>query len=167
LRGLKPPPIIEVGGVAIEGAQTRGSVTDRSFNARGLAKFLARRDAAAILLAAALWGVGLYLRPDFWASMDNSLNLMLAFTEVGLLSIGLTYVIANGDIDLSVGAVLALSGATAAFLMKQMGMDPWVAVFAALVAGALAGAVNGLLTVRFGLPAFVATLGMFYMARGI
>lgn len=167
LRGLKPPPIIEVGGVAIEGAQTRGSVADRSFNARGLAKFLARRDAAAILLAVALWGVGLYLRPDFWASMDNSLNLMLAFTEVGLLSIGLTYVIANGDIDLSVGAVLALSGATAAFLMKQMGVDPWVAVFAALVAGALAGAVNGLLTVRFGLPAFVATLGMFYMARGL
>ncbi len=168
LRGRPLPPVIEFGGVAIEGAQTKGSTaTDRALNARGLMKFLARRDAAAIMLAVLLWLVGLYLRPDFWASIDNSFNLMLAFTEVGLLSIGLTYVIANGDIDLSVGSILALSGATAAFLMKQMGVDPWIAVFAALVAGALAGAVNGLLTVRFGLPAFVATLGMFYMARGI
>ena len=168
IRGRTPPPAVDIGGVAIEGAQTKGSTaSDKALRARGLMKFLARRDAAAILLAVALWLVGFYLRPDFWASIDNSFNLMLAFTEVGLLSIGLTYVIANGDIDLSVGAILALSGATAAFLMKNMGVDPWVAVFAALAAGALAGAINGLLTVRFGLPAFVATLGMFYMARGI
>lgn len=168
VRGRPLPPIVEIGGVAIEGAQTRGStVSDKALHARGFMKFLARRDAAAIILAMLMWLTGLYLRPDFWASLDNSFNLMLAFTEVGLLSIGLTYVIANGDIDLSVGSVLALSGATAAFLMKQLGVDPWIAVFAALAAGALAGALNGLLTVRFGLPAFVATLGMFYMARGI
>ena len=168
IRGRPLPPAVDIGGVAIEGAQTKGSsASDKALRARGLMKFLARRDAAAIILAVALWLVGFYLRPDFWASIDNSFNLMLAFTEVGLLSIGLTYVIANGDIDLSVGAILALSGATAAFLMKNMGVDPWVAVFAALAAGALAGAINGLLTVRFGLPAFVATLGMFYMARGI
>lgn len=168
LRGRPLPPVVEFGGVAIEGAQTRGSTAaDRALAARGLMKFLARRDAAAIILAVLLWLTGLYLRPDFWWSLDNSFNLMLAFTEVALLSIGLTYVIANGDIDLSVGAILALSGATAAFLMKNLGLDPWVAVFAALAAGSLAGAINGLLTVRLGLPAFVATLGMFYMARGI
>src|SRR5690606_21233970 len=120
-----------------------------------------------IILAVVLWCVGLYLRPDFWGSLDNTFNLMLSFTEVGLLSIGMTYVIANADIDLSVGSVLALSAATCAFLMKQMGFDPWQAVFIALIAGAAAGGVNALLTVRFGLPAFVATLGMFYMARGI
>ncbi|MBB5751205.1 ABC transporter permease [Prosthecomicrobium pneumaticum] len=168
LRGRPLPPLIEVGGVAIEGAQTKGSTaSDKALRARGLGKFLARRDAAAIMLTIVLWAVGLYLRPDFWGSIDNSFNLLLSFTEVGLLSIGLTYVIANGDIDLSVGSVLALSGATAAFLMKQLGFDPWSAVFIALAAGAAAGFVNALLTVRFGLPAFVATLGMFYMARGI
>jgi ribose transport system permease protein len=92
---------------------------------------------------------------------------MLAFTEVGLLAIGLTFVIANGDIDLSVGSILALSGATAAFLMKQLGYEPLTAVFLALLAGAAAGFVNAFVTVNLRLPAFVATLGMFYMARGI
>jgi ribose transport system permease protein len=169
LRGRPLPPIIEIGGVAIEGAQTKGSTaSDRSMKARGpIGHFLARRDAAAIILAVALWCVGLYLRPDFWGSLDNSFNLMLSFTEVGLLAIGMTYVIANADIDLSVGSVLALSAATCAFLMKQMGFDPWAAAFIALMAGAAAGFINALLTVSFGLPAFVATLGMFYMARGV
>ena len=60
-----------------------------------------------------------------------------------------------------------MSGALAAFSMKTLGFDPWVAVVIALLGGALAGAVNALVTVRFGLPAFVATLGMFYTARGI
>jgi ribose transport system permease protein len=120
-----------------------------------------------VLIAAVLWCTGWYLRPDFWPNIDNTFNLMLAFTEVGLLAIGLTFVIANGDIDLSVGAVLALAGATAAFFMKQMGYPPLTAVFFALLAGTAAGLVNAFVTVNLRLPAFVATLGMFYMARGI
>jgi ribose transport system permease protein len=168
LRGLPVPPAPDSGSVAIVGAQTRGSVvTDRALNARGLAKFLARRDAAAVIIAVVLWFAGLYLRPDFWGSLDNSFNLILAFTEVALLAIGLTFVIANGDIDLSVGSVLAMSGAIAAFSMKTMGFGPWTSILLALCGGMLAGAVNALVTVRFGLPAFVATLGMFYTARGI
>ena len=74
---------------------------------------------------------------------------------------------ANGDIDLSVGSVLALAGAVAAFLMHEMAASPWLAVIAALAAGTLAGVLNGWLTTRIGLPSFIATLGMFYMARGI
>jgi ribose transport system permease protein len=168
LRGLPAPPPRDGGGVAIEGVQTKGSmVADRALAARGLGKFLARRDAAAILIAVVLWVVGIYLRPDFWGGLDNSFNLILAFTEVALLSIGLTFVIANGDIDLSVGSVLAMSGAIAAFSMKTMGLDPWSSVFLAVCGGIIAGSVNALVTVRFGLPAFVATLGMFYTARGI
>ena len=167
IRGLPMPPAPDT-GVAIVGAQTRGStVSDRALNARGLGKFLARRDAAAIIIAVVLWFAGLYLRPDFWGGLDNSFNLILAFTEVALLSIGLTFVIANGDIDLSVGSVLAMSGAIAAFSMKTMGFDPWTSILLALCGGMLAGAVNALVTVRFGLPAFVATLGMFYTARGL
>ncbi len=168
IRGLPIPPAPDIGGVAGVGTQTRGSVvSDRALYARGLGKFLARRDAAAIIIAVVLWFAGLYLRPDFWGGLDNSFNLILAFTEVALLAIGLTFVIANGDIDLSVGSVLAMSGAIAAFSMKTMGFDPWTSVLLALCGGMLAGAVNALVTVRFGLPAFVATLGMFYTARGI
>ncbi|MFO1207712.1 MAG: ABC transporter permease [Amaricoccus sp.] len=168
LRGLPVPPAPEIGGVAIEGVQTRGSTAhDRDMSASGWRRFLTRRDSAAIMIAVVLWATGLWLRPDFWGGLDNSFNLILAFTEVALVSIGLTFVIANGDIDLSVGSILAMSGAIAAFSMKTLGFDPWLAAVIALLGGAMAGAVNALVTVRFGLPAFVATLGMFYTARGI
>ena len=168
LTGKPAPPAPDRGEAAIVGVQTRGAGSDaRGVGATGLRAFLARRDAAAIMLAVALWVAGLALRPDFWGSLDNSFTLLLAFTEIAIISLGLTYVIANGDVDLSVGSVLALSGAVAAFVMKETGASPGVAILAALAAGTLCGVINGALTVRFGLPAFVATLGTFYVARGI
>ena len=168
LRGKPPPPVPDTGGIAIEGVQTKGAVaSDRAVTATGLHKLIMRRDSAAVVIAVVLWAAGFYLRPDFWGNLDNSFNLILAFTEIALLSIGLTFVIGNGDIDLSVGSVLAMSGAVTAFAMKTLGFDPFVAVILGVLAGCLAGAVNALVTVRFGLPAFVATLGMFYTARGI
>lgn len=168
LRGLPPPVVTDVGGIAIQGAQTFGAIASaRAMEARGLAAFFHRRDAAAIILTVVLWLVGFVLRPDFWGGIDNSFNLLLAFSEVALLCIGLTFVIANGDIDLSVGSVLALSGSVAGFCMVKLNLDPATAVPVALLAGVLAGMLNGLLVTRFKLPAFVATLGMFYMARGI
>ena len=168
LMGWPLPRIVEVGGVAIEGAQTRGSVVaDRAVTARGFGKFLARRDALAIILTLVLWLIGFGLRPDYWAGLPNSFAILLNYTEVALLTIGLTYVIACGDIDLSVGAVLALAGSATAYGLKVMGLDPGSAMALGLCVGLLAGAVNALVTVGLGLPAFIATLGMFYMARGV
>jgi ribose transport system permease protein len=168
LRRRPPPPMIEVGGVALEGAQTKGSTaSDRALGARGFGKFLARRDALAIILTVVLWLVGLYLRPDYWWNLPNTFAILLNYTEVALLTIGLTYVIACGDIDLSVGSVLAFAGSTAAYFLKVLGADPATAVTMGMLAGMLAGAVNALVAVGFGLPAFIATLGMFYTARGL
>ncbi|HEX5078536.1 MAG TPA: hypothetical protein VFV80_05245 [Geminicoccaceae bacterium] len=168
LRGRPPPPVIEIGGIALEGVQTKGTMaSDRALDARGLGRFLARRDALAIILTVVLWLVGLWLRPDYWWNLPNSFAILLNYTELALLTIGLTYVIACGDIDLSVGAVLAVAGSTAAYCLKVLGTDPGSAVALGMMAGCLAGAVNALVTVGFGLPAFIATLGMFYIARGL
>lgn len=168
LRGLPPPPLPDSGGVAIEGVQTKGvPASDRALAARGIGRLLARRDAFAILTAVVLWCIGLILRPDYWWHLPNSFALLLNYTEVALLSVGMTLVIANGDIDLSVGAVLALAGAATAYCLKVLGFDPMQAVMIGLLAGSAAGVVNALLTVGFGLSAFIATLGMFYMARGV
>ena len=73
---------------AIVGAQTRGAALyDRGLAARGpLAAFFARRDAAAILLAVALWLAGLALRPDYWGGLDNTFAMLTAFTEIGIFA---------------------------------------------------------------------------------
>src|SRR5258708_1790765 len=95
-----PPSSAASPSPAGAGVQTRGSAgVDRGLGAKGpLAAFRARRDAAAILLTLALWLVGLALRPDFWAGLDNSFAMLTAFTEIGILCVGLTFVIAAGDI---------------------------------------------------------------------
>ena len=167
LRGLPLPPIVP-DAVAIEAPRTHGSqFAARGAQRGGLVRLLGYRETAAVVFVIVLWLVGFYLRPDFWGSLDNSFNLLLAFSEIGLMAVGMTYVIRNGDIDLSVGAVLALSGSTAAFMMKMMAADPAFAALAGFLAGTLAGVVNGFLSTKARLPAFVATLCMFYIARGV
>ncbi|MGE0117494.1 MAG: ABC transporter permease [Dongiaceae bacterium] len=167
LRGLPLPPAIP-DTVAIEAARTHGTrAGSREIEGSLLTRLLARREAAAVIFVVLLWLVGFWLRPDFWGNLNNSFNLLLAFSEIGLMSIGMAYVMRNGDIDLSVGAVLALSGATAAFLMKMMGAAPVTAALIGFLGGTLAGVVNGFLATKARLPAFVATLCMFYIARGI
>jgi ribose transport system permease protein len=165
----RPPPIIpDFGGIALSGAQTRGTTSQaRGLGKRGLAAFIYRRDAAAVILVVVLWLFGMWARPDFWGGLDNSFAILLAFSEIALVAVGLTFVMANGDIDLSVGSVLALSGAVAAVIMKDTDLGPLVAVIAALAVGVMVGAINGWLTAYIGLPAFIATLGTFYWARGI
>jgi len=168
LRRRPPPPIPDLGGVAITGAQTRGATAQaRGLGKRGIIAFFYRRDAAAVILMVALWMFGWWARPDFWEGLDNSFTILLAFSEIALLAVGLSFVMANGDIDLSVGSVLALSGATAAVIMKDTSLGPLVAAIAAIAVGMIAGAINGWLTAYVGLPAFIATLGTFYWARGI
>jgi ribose transport system permease protein len=168
LRGRPPLPVPDLGGIAISGVQTRGAtVQARGLGKRGLAAFFYRRDAAAVILMVALWLFGLWARPDFWGGLDNSFAILLAFSEIALLAVGLTFVMANGDIDLSVGSVLALSGAVAAVIMKDTDWGPLAAVGGGILAGVVAGVINGWLTAYVGLPAFIATLGTFYWARGI
>ena len=168
LRGRPSPPVPDLGGVAVLGVQTRGAtVQARGLGKRGIAAFFYRRDAAAVILMVALWLFGFWARPDFWAGLDNSFAILLAFSEIALLAIGLTFVMANGDIDLSVGSVLALSGAVAAVIMKDTNWGPLAAVGGGILAGFVAGLINGWLTAYVGLPAFIATLGTFYWARGV
>lgn len=168
LRGQPPPPAYEIGGVALEGVQTKGAMaTDIEVSATAFGRFFARRDALAIILAVLLWLTGLALRPDYWWHLSNTFAILLNYTELALITVGLVYVIAAGDIDLSVGAVLALAGSTAAYFLKVLGADPVTAVAMGLLAGMAAGLVNAVVTVGFKLPAFIATLGMFYIARGL
>jgi len=98
---------------------------------------------------------------------SNLFNIILASATVGILAIGATFVIAAAGIDLSLGSVLGLSSVTGAALVVTLGWPWYFAILGALSAGAAAGAVNGLIITRGKVPAFIVTLGMLGIARGL
>ncbi len=83
-----------------------------------------------------------------------------------LVATAMTYVLVIGEIDLSVGSVLALSGAVMGVAMAQWHWPLWAALIAALATGLVCGAFNGLVSIRWRLPSFSVTLGTLEMARG-
>lgn len=106
------------------------------------------------------------LLSDQFLSVQNILNLLQQSSFVGIISIGMTFVILVAGIDLSVGAVLALTGMLASLLIST-GMNPVWAIVITLAAGAFLGFVNGFISTKFKVPAFIATLAMMVSARGL
>ncbi|WP_330646880.1 ABC transporter permease (plasmid) [Thioclava litoralis] len=106
------------------------------------------------------------ISPNF-LSPNNLFNVLRQVSINGVLAVGMTFVILTAGIDLSIGAILALSGAVAASLVTGSApMNPVLAVLAGTATGMACGALNGVLIARFAVPAFVVTLGMLSVARG-
>ncbi|MEK7474494.1 MAG: ABC transporter permease [Candidatus Coatesbacteria bacterium] len=114
-----------------------------------------------ILFAGLSWG-----SPEF-LSADNLLTVARQFSVYGIIAVGMTFVIVAGEIDLSVGSVLALSACLSARLVVEHAWPLGGAMAAAIAAGAAAGWVNGALTVGLGIPSFIITLGMMSVVRGV
>ncbi len=91
-------------------------------------------------------------------SAQNLTNLMLQITTIGLISVGIVYVLLLGEIDLSVGAVSGLSAAVMAVLSVNHGWNAYLAIAAAVAVGAAIGFAQGSLFSRFVIPSFVVTL---------
>lgn len=87
--------------------------------------------------------------------------------ELGIVAVGMSFVILAGGIDLSVGSVVALSTMVVAMLVAKAHVHPVLAIAAALGAGAAVGLLNGLLIQLFEMPAFLVTLATLFLARGI
>ena len=100
------------------------------------------------------------------------LNILQHATFVGLLSIGLSFCIIAGHMDLSVESVMAFAAMLAAWLAAGRGsasgleIDPWLTLILAIAFGAAAGLFNGLLVVRFQINAFIVTLATYISIRG-
>jgi putative multiple sugar transport system permease protein len=97
----------------------------------------------------------------------NISNIVVQNSYVLILAIGMMLVIISGHIDLSVGSVVAVTGAICAVLTVQMGLPWWLAVLATLGAGALIGAAQGYWIAYFGIPAFIVTLGGMLVFRAL
>ena len=111
------------------------------------------------------------LLSEHFLTVQNIYNLLRQLAPLALVSIGMLLVILTGGIDLSVGSVAAIGGMVVAMAMPALPFDGGVAllicVLTAVAAGALLGAVNGVLVAGFGMASFVATLAMMTMARGL
>ncbi|MDE1179188.1 ABC transporter permease [Paraburkholderia sp.] len=98
-------------------------------------------------------------------AMNNLLNIVMQVSIIAILGFGMTYVLLLGDIDLSVGAVMALVGSIAAYAM-QHGLHPVVAVCAAMLAGLVLGWINGALSAMLTIPSFIVTVATMGVFRG-
>ncbi|MEH7652387.1 ribose ABC transporter permease RbsC [Bacillus safensis] len=105
------------------------------------------------------------LNPAFLEPL-NILNLLRQISINALIAFGMTFVILTGGIDLSVGAILALSSAlTAGFIVS--GMDPILAIIVGCIIGAVLGMINGLLITKGKMAPFIATLATMTIFRGL
>ena len=104
-----------------------------------------------------------YQSPDFF-TLRNLTNVMRQGAGVGIMSVGMLFVILTRGIDLSVGSVSALGSVLVAYYIQDYA--PALSVFYVLVAGALCGLVSGVTVAYLRLPAFVMTLAVMTMARG-
>lgn len=128
--------------------------------------WLAAQQTFWVSLAALLAFVVLSLASDVFATQQNLFNVTRNFAFVAIIAIGMTAVIITGGIDLSVGAVLVLSGMVIGMTMNA-GLSIWLAVPLALGAAVLVGAVNGVMIAYIGVPPFIVTLGMLSIARSL
>lgn len=123
-------------------------------------------EAVAPLVVLLALGMVIAWQSDRFATADNLRNVVTRNVPLALIAVGQTLVIISGQIDLSVGSVMALAAVCSA-LCLQAGQPVGVALAAALGVGAACGLVNGVVTVRARIPSFITTLAMMGLARGL
>jgi len=106
-------------------------------------------------------GVNLFL------DVTNQMNVLRYVAETGIIAVGMTMVILIGEIDLSVGSLLALVATLTAHLLARAGFGTGPTIVLALLVGAVIGSVNGVVVAGLRIPSFVATLAMMTFARGL
>jgi ribose transport system permease protein len=129
-----------------------------------------KRNLALVGVLLALITVGAITKPDLYSDptwvWNNILSILLLASVVGVVTVGMTFVIIGGGIDLSVGAIVALAGVWSTTLATQS-FGTGGMVFTALTVGLAVGLVNGLLIAYGRLVPFIATLAMLVAARGL
>ncbi|SER60618.1 ABC transporter permease [Corynebacterium cystitidis] len=111
--------------------------------------------------------VALAVATPAFLSTDNLINIGVQAATVAIIAFGMTFVIVTGGIDLSVGAVAALGGMVTAYMWAEVGFPGWLTLVLGLATGLLAGCIAGLSIAYGKLPAFIATLAMMSITRGL
>ncbi|AXH34797.1 ABC transporter permease [Humibacter sp. BT305] len=141
---------------------TTAPTRSASFNPR---KLLHAREAGVFAALVLLFILGVVLQPNF-AQSGNLLSVGQQISQIGIMAIGATFVIINGEIDLSVGSIYALSAITTGMAITS-GVAWPLAILIGLLVAVAAGILNGLAVVLLGVPSFIVTLGSLSVFRGI
>ncbi|MEX1307524.1 MAG: ABC transporter permease [Eubacteriales bacterium] len=105
------------------------------------------------------------LNPVF-LSMSNIIDVLRNTSFIIIISLGMTFVLIARGLDLSVGSFVALMSLVVGLCMSA-GIPVWLSIIITLLAGAVGGAFNALIIVKFNVPSLITTLGTMYMARGL
>jgi ribose transport system permease protein len=111
--------------------------------------------------------VTLAVLSKYFFTARNFTEVLLQAAILGIVSVGTTFVIVGGDLDLSIGANVALSGVVCGLAMSATNNNIALGILAGLGCGMLIGLINGLISTRLRVPAFVATLGMLVIGQGV
>jgi len=114
-----------------------------------------------------IWGVYLALATGSFLTRANILLVLRQSSSIGIVAIGASLVILLGDIDLSLGSILAVSGVVGSQLLLSTGAPVVVACVATVALGAVCGVANGLAVTVLRINSFMATLGMMSVLQGI
>ena len=133
---------------------------------RLLKVYLDKPELAGIVLLILLIAIFQVTSHGFLLSYDNLRGVLGLLPEMGMVAIGVTILMIAGEFDISVGSVFALAPMVMA-ITNNRGVPFVPAVLLGLMAAAGIGATNGMITLRFGIPSFITTLGMLFIARSI
>ncbi|WP_265520745.1 multiple monosaccharide ABC transporter permease [Oerskovia flava] len=125
------------------------------------------RQSGIYIAFVAIVGLFAILTNGMLLSPGNMTNIVLQYSYILILAIGMVIVIIGGHIDLSVGSVVALTGAVSAVVVIRAGQPWWVGILAALAVGLLVGAWQGFWVAYVGIPAFIVTLAGMLLFRGL
>lgn len=118
-----------------------------------------------LIAIAVIWAI-FYFANERFLSPRNLTNLAIQIVVTAILALGLVLVLIIKEIDLSIAALSAASAAVMGYLLVTLAYPVWVAVPAAIVCGAVIGAVQGFIITRFKAPAFIVTLGTSLAMQG-
>jgi ribose transport system permease protein len=159
---------VEEEGQPMKISQTRDRSSSRgsSLTLKGAVKWLfGMREFTLVLMIALMFAIIPIFQPTF-ATRANIITTLLSVATKGIVGIGVTYILVSGALDLSVGGIVALVCAVFGGVYHASGSLA-LALLCSLTTAIVCGAINGILVTRFRLSAFIATLAMMGIARGI
>ena len=140
------------------------SSKDKTQGRKNLKQYL---GSLGLLIVIVAFGIVLSFMSPVFLTKTNLINLLMQSTILVTLALGVTFVIITGGIDLSVGAIMAVSSALGLGLIVYNGVPVIVGVFIMVLIGAVFGLVNGLFITKLQLSPLIVTLGTMGIARGI